>query len=173
MANENNLKIQEIILGILLVLIVSGIAYYSKGRTGNNIPNTPVSDIKDNPSLSFPKDLGTKYITAVDWPPIVQVVDAPFDCDTTLSVPEGEKIRKVAVNNHTYCVDELTEGAAGSTYIQYGYMFPKDNNVTILAFTLKEVQCGNYNDPEKSVCEKERQNFNIDKFIDGIVFNPS
>ena len=72
------------------------------------------------------------------------------------------------VDNRTYCVTKVSEGAAGSIYTQYAYAFPKNSKVVILTFSLRFPQCGNYSEPEKNECEGERETFDVDSIIDRI-----
>ena len=70
------------------------------------------------------------------------------------------------INGHTYCVTEVVEGTAGSIYKQYAYAFPLAGGTAILTFSLRFIQCENYNEPEKSECEAEHTELSMDNFID-------
>ncbi len=116
------------------------------------------------------KDPSTTYIRAIDWPPKVQTVAGPFTCTTAgTETARAGGTEKITINNHDYCLTRVSEGAAGSTYIQYAYAFPVGNEVKILTFSLQFIQCGNYDEPKKSACEKERASFDINSIIDKIV----
>jgi hypothetical protein len=106
-------------------------------------------------------DLSTKYISTVEWPPKVTVTNKPYTCVERTGVTSSQTI-----NGHEYCVTKTVEGAAGSTYTDYVYAFGKDGKTVSLSFNLRSVQCGNYNDPEKTACEKERAAFNPDTLAD-------
>lgn len=111
----------------------------------------------DSVSFRYPADLPTTYIHAVAWPPNVSVFDTRMDCvETTLN------------NGNTYCVSTSSEGAAGSVYIEYAYGTWKDGKTVNLTFTFREVQCANYDDPQKTACEEERDAFDVDAFADSI-----
>lgn len=60
------------------------------------------------------------------------------------------------------------EGAAGSVYTLYAYAWPAADTVIILTFSLRSVQCGNYDEALRSECERERAAFSIDPIIDPI-----
>ncbi|MGA2668759.1 MAG: hypothetical protein ABSF32_07545 [Ignavibacteria bacterium] len=118
-------------------------------------------------SFRYPETLETKYINTRIWPPEVQVLNESFTCGETNPGDDGMlKTEQRIINDNTYCVTEKSEGAAGTVYIQYTYAFLKFGRVVNLNFVLGFVQCGNYDNPEKSECEKERRKFNIDKIID-------
>ncbi len=109
-------------------------------------------------TFQYPLKLPTTYISAQDWPPKVKIVNAPYSC------VEEEK----TINSHKYCVTVESEGAAGSTYTSYAYSLPLDDKTVTFNFTLKSVRCDNYNDPEKTECELERDGFDVDIFFDVI-----
>lgn len=120
-------------------------------------------------SFKYPETFGTTYMHELDWPPKVQVVDGPFTCTQAGSEVERAGITEtVRINNKTYCVTKVSEGAAGSMYTQYAYAKAIGTKVAILTFTVRAVQCGNYNDPEKTKCDTERNSFQIDSLVDRI-----
>ncbi|HVY35913.1 MAG TPA: hypothetical protein VG982_01380 [Candidatus Paceibacterota bacterium] len=128
-------------------------------------------------SFQYPESIGTTYITPTDWPPQVQIV-SNFTC-----TPGGSEIAQAGVttqetiNGHTYCVTRESEGAAGSIYTQYAYAVNLStlagagtmNGTAIFTFSLRFVQCANYDDPQRTECETERQAFSIDQTIDKII----
>lgn len=116
-----------------------------------------------------PQSLGTEYIHLIEWPPEVEVADVPFTCKESGSVvmPEGKTTQK-NIENISYCVTEESEGAAGSIYTKYIYAFAKDAQTVRFSFTLRAVQCGNYDEDKKSACESERASFDIDALSDKI-----
>jgi hypothetical protein len=127
-------------------------------------------DQKQNLTYRYPEQLPTKYIYTVNWPPQVAVINTPFSCTEGESeTPLTNKTVKHTINSHAYCITTVTEGAAGSLYTRYFYVTEKDNKTIIFAFTLRVVQCGNYNEPEKSACENERQTFDIDNLMDQVI----
>lgn len=122
-------------------------------------------------TLRHPRDFGTTHIEPVDWPPMAQVLDEPLVC-----VEAGEtdaragKTELRAINGATYCVTTITEGAAGSIYTQYAYARETEEKTVILTFSTRAAQCGNYDEPQKAACERERAAFAVDPIINR-VFN--
>lgn len=132
--------------------------------------NETFSDAKTGIAFRYPKELATEYIRAFDWPPQVQLLDEPLTCNNAGSevVGAGQTMEKT-INGRDYCITKISNGAAGSTYTQYAYAFQKNGGTAILTFTIRSVQCGNYDDPKKTACETERNAFSIDGIIDAIV----
>ena len=167
---------------LVIVLILGGILFatgYFGERTSAPIPTVIHPGWKtmsnENVTFLYPEDIGTTYIKTNDWPPQVQIVDGPFTCIDAgrVNLPAG-KTEKTLINGRDYCVTVEAEGAAGTTYLLEAYGFPvRDttgaDKVAILTFGLRQVQCGNYNDPQKTECETERAAFNISNIIDEIV----
>lgn len=111
-------------------------------------------------SYQYPADLSTTYLHPQDWPPTVVLEAGIFSCAV-----EGKTL-----NNRTYCTKIDSEGAAGSVYTTYTYTrnLETENKMATVRFTIRSVQCGNYDEPEKSACEKERAEFNVDELADKI-----
>ncbi len=127
------------------------------------------ADLGTGISFQYPESLSTKYISVIDWPPQIQVLNKLFVCTQAGSptARAGETIMRV-VNGREFCITKKVEGAAGSIYTQYAYAFGMDNKTVIAAFSLKEVQCGNYDNPQKTECENERVMFDIDALLETI-----
>jgi hypothetical protein len=162
---------------IVLLIVIGGIFYFYKSPKHAVTP-TPVPDatlgwksMADNGvTFKYPETLGTTYIKTQEWPPKVTVAEGPFTCTESGSqITENGQTVKKTINGHVYCVTIQSEGAAGSTYTTYTYVTMLQNKMVSFNFVLKAVQCGNYNDPEKSDCESERANFDIDSTVDKIV----
>lgn len=156
----------------------------SVGRTGPDCSFAPCPDTTTNPhadwktfndtkahvSFQYPNDIGTQYISTVDWPPKVEVSDDAYSCTEAGSeTASAGQTTEQTINGHTYCVTKESEGAAGSTYTNYAYAVAKDNKTVIFTFSLRFVQCANYDDPQQQACEDERASFNIDNTLDEIV----
>jgi len=127
-----------------------------------------ITDQGSGQSYQYPETLLTKYLHPLTWPPQIQVIaDKPFTClETGSEIMAGGKTAKRLVDNRTYCVTSAAEGAAGSTYTDYAYAFPKKGMTMIFTFTIQTVQCANYDEPQKTACENERQSFDLDSVID-------
>lgn len=120
-------------------------------------------------AFEYPPDLGTDYIHAVDWPPQVKVEDGPFICTAAGSeIARAGRTEPVTIDGRTYCVTRVREGAAGSIYTLYAFAMPAGERVAILTFSLREVQCANYDEPARGECERERVAFSIEPIIDRI-----
>lgn len=154
-----------VILLLLTVLIWKSTKYEPVVDLSAEIP-------KDTHEESFfiaPADLGTKYIHTVEWPPTYTVSGGePVCVESGNAIKEGGITKKVTIGKNTYCVTESSEGAAGSTYTTYTYLANLNASTLTLKFTLKFVQCGNYDEPQKSECLSERTKFDINKIIDDI-----
>lgn len=112
--------------------------------------------------LDAPSELPTDYISAVDWPPTAQVLTEPFVCtEGGEEIAQGGKTEEMIIGGNSYCVTRGSEGAAGSVYTQYAYAFLKDGRKIIMTFTMRFVQCYNYDEPQKSACAAEQASFDI------------
>ncbi len=191
-----NSKIKVLIIAFAAILILGGITVYNRksvdqgpsgiactmeaklcpdgssvGRIGPKCEfvacpdNNPTAnwqtytDPVKNISFKYPSGIGTTYITAVEWPPSVEIKNETLSCTT----------EKRTINAHQYCVSSVSEGAAGSTYTQYVYATQENTRTAFVRFTLRTVQCENYDDPKKTDCKNERDAFTIDNIIDQIV----
>lgn len=123
-----------------------------------------------NIEFKYPKDLGVEYITPQDWPPQITIKTGQFICnaqDGTVSLPT--RTLKKIYNNNTYCIEAMSEGAAGSVYTTYTYITQKDDKLISAKFTLRFPQCLNYDDPKKTACQNERATFDLDSLVDQII----
>lgn len=127
------------------------------------------ADVDSGFSFEYPKKLTTKYIIPVDWPPRVAVSDGPFACvEAGNEMERAGETKQRMVDDRTYCVTKESEGAAGSIYTNYAYATLKNQKVLIFTFSLRAVQCANYDQAEKTECENERTSFDLDGVIDRI-----
>lgn len=144
--------------------------------TGNNSGDSnqtagweTFTDSTQGVSFQYPRGLETTYVTAVDWPPQPQVLDENFTCTEAGSeTQQAGKTEQITTNGRTYCVTKISEGAAGSVYIQHAYSFVKEGQVVILTFSLRYPQCANYDDPQKTACETEQADFDVAQLVDAI-----
>ncbi len=149
----------------------------SVGRSGPKCEFTPcpeinytwkkLTDSKQGVSFTYPESLLTTYIHPVDWPPQVNILNETYSCtEGGTEIARAGQTSKRLVNNREYCVTKESEGAAGSTYTNYAYAFPKDTKTIIFTFTTRATQCANYDEPNKTACEKEREAFDLDGVVD-------
>jgi hypothetical protein len=151
---------------IIVTLFIAALLYFSTNES--DIKDWQISaDIKNSVSFKYPEKLPAEYIRAVDWPPQIQIIDKPYACTEGGSKIAGAKqtINKI-INKGSYCITKSNEGAAGSIYTEYYYEFEWGGKTAVLALTIREVQCANYDDPQKTACEKEREAFNLDELAD-------
>jgi hypothetical protein len=152
----------------------------SVGRTGPkcefaqcpalNIPDTWQATTSAGFSFRYPANFGTTYVKPVDWPPQIEQVPAPFECTQAgLEEARAGQTEQRAIGARSYCVTTLTEGAAGTIYKQYAHAVTRGVETLILTWSLRQPQCANYNDPERSACESEVASFSPDNLIDKIV----
>lgn len=145
-----------IAVGIIAVLALAIVAL----RAPKQEQETWKTASGDGFTFQYP-ELPTKYISAVEWPPEVKVLIAQFLC-------VEEALKKI--NGREYCVGIESGGAAGTTYVTHTYNTMKNDRMVTIRFTLRYPECQNYGDPQKSECEKERQEFNpeLDNLVDKI-----
>lgn len=170
---------------IVAVLFIGGYVFLNQSKT--DVINNPSPSSLESPAQSpsslispipetspFPSSLPTKYITTVDWPPKLQTINEPFTC-TQAGSDRGRagETSEIVINGETYCVTKITEGAAGSVYTQYAYAVASDNQTKIYTFSLRFPQCGNYGDVQKSECEKEKEQFDVDNLADSYIKSQS
>ncbi|BFD25166.1 MAG: hypothetical protein JST_000490 [Candidatus Parcubacteria bacterium] len=139
--------------------------------SGINLPADWVFSVTDTgESYSYPPRLETKYISSRDWSPTLIVLNAPYSCNPVgnESSPGIWKAEKT-IDGRSYCVSTYSEGAAGTIYKNYSYYFPLAGQTGVISFFLGYPQCVNYDDPEKTACEKEQADFNLDALVEEIV----
>lgn len=123
----------------------------------------------ENVTFMYPENLGTTYITPQIWPPEVVVTKEVLTCNETgVQVTAGGQTKNVSINGINYCVTASGEGAAGSTYNAYTYRTQVGGNTVAVSFTLRFIQCANYDNPQKTICEEERVAFDIDTVVSRI-----
>ncbi len=170
------------VIGALAVVLVLGGILFATGyfgeRTSAPTPTVIHAGWKtvadENVSFLYPENIGATYTTTTDWPPKVQFIHGPFTCSAAgdITVPAG-KTEQLLINGREYCMTTEGEGAAGSTYLLKAYAFAVQDQsgiekVAIFTFGLREVQCANYDDPQKTECENERATFDISNLVDEI-----
>ncbi len=173
-------------LVVLLVIAAAFIVFENKrmhtiSETASEVQQTettPVmpegwkitTDIGSGVTFAYPEPLDTTYIHTVDWPPAITVSNDPVSSCTNAGseIERGGKTERVVFSGTEYCMTKISEGAAGSTYTQYTYVNTQGEKTFILTFSLRSVQCGNYDDPQKLACEVEQKDFDINLVVDGI-----
>lgn len=116
----------------------------------------------------YPHPLPTKFISAREWPPRVELVAEDSTCEVGIGVADNgspASITKKTIFDKEYCVSVSSEGAAGSTYTTYKYKTIHDDYLAEVSFTLRTPQCLNYDEPERSACQVEQGSFYIDALV--------
>jgi hypothetical protein len=141
----------------------------STTETSNDLWRTITNE--DGVTYKYPKELLAKYISVVDWPPVVKVETETFSCKTTPQEVSSmsDITSKRMVDNRIYCVNVKHEGAAGSVYSSYTYTTTKNDKLVKVSFTLQYPNCNNYDEEQSKVCSSEREAFDIDSTVDRIV----
>lgn len=126
-----------------------------------------VTDENGDVSFKYPDPLPTKYtslLTDEEFHPRIALSTEEFACEESTSQTGSITVAKT-LNEKSYCVKTEREGAAGSTYATYTYTTTRPdqkNNLIALEFSLRQPNCGNYDDPQKTACEKELVDFKVD-----------
>lgn len=156
---------------IIVIILIAGFALWALTRTsGISVPPDTQNYSTEGWNTStttaaglvfkFPADLNTSYITPTDWPPVLSIDTHPFACtEAGVETARAGQTTQTIINTHTYCITRESEGAAGSMYTQYAYARARGNTTAILTFSMRLVQCGNYDEPKKSECDAERTAF--------------
>ncbi|MFA6106669.1 MAG: hypothetical protein WC745_03280 [Patescibacteria group bacterium] len=122
-------------------------------------------------TFQYPKELLAKYVSVVEWPPVIKIETGTYSCQATpqeissMSDITSERL----VDNRTYCVNVKNEGAAGSVYSSYIYTTAKNGKLVNVSFTLQYPNCNNYDEGQSQACTSEREAFDIDSTVDRIV----
>ncbi|HEY4518345.1 MAG TPA: hypothetical protein VJG48_01835 [Candidatus Paceibacterota bacterium] len=139
----------------------------SVGRTGPNCafapcpqvgPDVPLDWLTATGTVGFtyryPREWELKYVEPTDWPPLLKVRGVPFTC----AEPRN-------IDGRTFCITEIKEGAAGSTYTQYTYAFALAERTAYLSETFRTPQCANFSPESAFECKVEQDEFSVDKFM--------
>lgn len=188
-ANNLTKNILGLLVVVVLVVLASSIYSISSPSKNNTTDSQTATSTLSTSSTTIQTSTTTKpadfkwiaqYIHPVEWPPKLSTLNQAFSCkESAISAQTGRPVAQGGqtvlrtVGNRTYCITEESEGAAGSTYTTYTYKFASSNSVgakttNVLEFTLRAVQCANYDDPQKTACENERKSIDIDVIVDGM-----
>ena len=138
-------------------------------ENGNDLWNTFI-DEEQNIKFEYPKELIAEYTSTVEWPPIISISEEKLAClETPLESSFPERTSLIQVDDREYCVEAMSEGAAGSVYTEYTYSTSLNEKLIKTSFTLQFPRCDNYDEDKKIECENEREVFDIDGIVDRIV----
>jgi len=159
-----------IVMVSVLIFVVKFVPYKSPAKPLPVVDPSWKSVILDDLTFFYPENLPTEYIHLVDWPPMVRVEARSFVCaEGREEVSLMGQTKKEIIGGREYCKTILSEGAAGSIYTHYTYTTAFGDQVAIFSFTLRSVQCANYDEPERVLCETERSVFDVNALLDRIV----
>lgn len=120
--------------------------------------------------FQYPKELLAKYVSVVEWPPVIKIEAGTYFCQTI--PPEISGMPDITlerlVDDRTYCVNIKNEGTAGSVYSSYVYIIAKNNKLVNVSFSLQYSNCNNYDEAQQKTCISEREAFDIDSTVDRI-----
>ena len=135
----------------------------------NNLWTTTTNN--EGTTYQYPKELLAKYISIVEWPPVVKIETGTYSCKTTPQEVSSmsDTTSQRMVDDRTYCMNVKHEGAAGSFYSSYTYTTTKSDKLVKVSFTLRYPNCNNYDEEQSKACTNEREAFDIDATIDRIV----
>jgi hypothetical protein len=179
----NQTKIISIVL-VIAILIFGYLSFARKVNSNSEVTtatNTNVQtevrpgwvefrDATNSVSFMYPQELGTNYIQTVDWPPQLQVLDQPYSCTSAGSVnARAGETKEQTIAGMRYCITTESEGAAGTIYTMYAYAFPVEAQTYVLAFSTRAPQCGNYDEDKANECQSEKDKFDINTIVTGMV----
>lgn len=166
-----------VLVGIFLMVQKKPVA-----DTNNPSPTPPdettswktANDTINAITFKHPADFGMTYIKPQDWPPVIQRIGGLLPCtESGTATARAGKTQKKTISGRDYCVTDVVEGAAGSTYTEYAYALPYGSGsaaeTLILTFTTKMPQCANYDEPKQTECKTEQASFSIDSLVGKIV----
>jgi hypothetical protein len=139
----------------------------SMGTEGSQTTTKPGSS--GGVSFQYPESLQAKYISTNQWPPEMKLSAGNYSCAVSTGTGGRALVAQKVVNGRIYCIETKNGGAAGSTYSTYTYTTPKNGKLLTLTFILQYPQCANYTETESATCTAERDAFDLDSIIDGIV----
>ncbi len=166
------MKINKIILAIIALIALSGVFYFLNHRQAIPANWLTLTDEAGVYTFNFPQDFGRQYVTPVDWPPQINLLEGTsFNCTDgagSIYAQAGETKSKI-INGKEYCVTVATEGAAGSIYNHYAYLTEHNDQVIGFIFTARLPQCVNYDEPRQGECKADQAAFNPDVIIGQII----
>lgn len=158
------LEVGETSAGLRITSVTLG-AYPGDGEWTLSTPNS------QGIRFMYPRLLPTTYVSGQEWPPIIEKTANASECnDGPVTAADGpiKQTESRMVEDREYCVTIMNEDAAGSTYRTFEYAFEFGGAAYRAMFTLRYPQCMNYDDPQRSLCSREQDSFDIDGLMDRI-----
>ena len=139
------------------IILLTGIGE----NEGENVPQPKVKIMVeeiDNGSEKQPHynilvDLNSEYIGSQDWkvkivneeekyPPKLKITEGQIDCKITSSESDLPfRIVKRKIDGRIYCIESVSEGAAGTIYTQYTYSTIKKGSLIIVSCVIEGIRC--------------------------------
>lgn len=119
-------------------------------------------------SFKYPTRLEEDYISIASDPrPSIEIAEGNLTCDLINSPNVKVERRKIA--DRDFCISSRSAGAAGSVFTEYSYATEHEGLVVTGNFTLRYLQCDNYLEAERELCQREREIFDLDLRIGQII----
>jgi len=116
-------------------------------------------------TFEYPPSFGQNYATAQFWPPTVAINQGTYFCAPGTNGSTQQVTTEKTVGSTKFCITSTSEGAAGSVYTMYSYLYASGANLINIGLTIQYPQCDNYPDPQMTSCKSERANFDLDSLI--------
>jgi len=134
------------------------------------VPNSDkLTDDSSKYTYDYPEDFGSEYVSAVDWPPTLDIANGPVNCVETSGSADMGRITRKNINNELVCLVVVQEGAAGSEYNRYFYAVEREKFVFVYGFTTQEVRCESYSDEQAQECAEVQSTFKPDDIAERMI----
>ncbi len=167
----NRYRSKKVLLVSVIAVLAIGLSVWlvwindgNKSISSLLVGNTDYFETSSN-QPPLPEEFPAKYISAVSWPPAVILASAYSCSPTPAESSVSGRVQEKEIGGRRYCIYAHSEGAAGSVYTKYQYVTEKDGQAFALSFTLRFVQCYNYDEPQRGECQKEREEFDLDFLV--------
>jgi hypothetical protein len=122
-------------------------------------------------TFAYPDPFPGTNVSTAEWPPVIEMTAGEYACAADGAATDGpfSSVHERIIDGRTYCVREMREGAAGSTFVTYEYATARDGAILRAVFTLRFVQCGNYDEPQMDACAAEQAAFDVDALASRIM----
>jgi len=171
MGGGTMMDMHKTISAALALVVVLCLAFYLLSL--KNQPHVSVEDVlptgwvrsvsvDQGITYAYPATFDGTYFSAVEWPPSVERV-SEYSCVS----PATER----PIDGQTYCVTLTSEGAAGSSYLTYGYMTDRGDIIVRTDFTIRFPQCLNYDEPNQAACKAEQATIDPDTLATRIIIS--
>ncbi len=140
-----------------------------------------VEEYRSQAGFDTPDELDAEYISAMDWkvdifsceedfPPRFAIAKGQVQCkESSAGDALPSRLLERTIGSRKYCIAVSSEGAAGSVYKSYTYATVKQGHLVTVSLTARFSACGNYNEPKRSQCKREREKFDVDGVVDRVV----